>query len=70
MIKLVGCLHSIANTGFCENVLRLGGVGLDFVSQLANIYAEILRVDGRGPKLVEQEFVGRHFPGMLHQDSK
>src|SRR5262245_20735791 len=43
---------------------------LDLVPELADVNAESLRIDRRGPELIEKEAMREHLSRMLYHDSK
>src|SRR5262245_11524227 len=63
-------LQPIADAGLGQNVFWARGVRLDFVSQLPDIDAQILRVNARGPKLLEQELMGQYLARVLNQEAQ
>jgi predicted metal-binding membrane protein len=67
---LVRRLQPIADTGLRKNILRLCGVRFDFVSELPDIDAEILRVNVCGPKFLEKELMGQNLACVLNQKTQ
>jgi len=50
--------------------LRTFRVGFDLLPELAHIDPQILRIGQFVPQLLEQEAVGQHLAGMLHQHAQ
>ena len=47
------------------------GVGLELLAELADLDAQILHVDRRRPRpAADQELVGQHLAGVLHQHAQ
>src|SRR3954468_1864248 len=63
----VACAQSVADPGFGEQELRAFGIEFDLLADLTDIDPQILRVREFVPEFLEQEAVGQHLPGMLHQ---
>jgi hypothetical protein len=53
-----------------QNILRLLVIGFDLLAELAHVDPQILRVGEIVPQLAEQELVGEHLAGMLHQHAQ
>src|SRR4051812_23821387 len=67
---LIWCAQTVADSRFGQDVFGTFRIGFHFLSQLAHIDAQILGVSMLIPELVEQEFVGQHLAGMLHQKTQ
>ena len=65
-LVLIRGTQPIADTRFSEDILRLLGIGLDFLPELPNIYPQILRVGQIVPQFSEQKFVSEHLSCVLH----
>src|SRR5262245_11982395 len=62
--------QTIADAGFRQDILRALGIGFDLLSQLPHLDPQGLRIGEIVPQLAEQEFVGEHLAGMLHQHAQ
>src|SRR5947209_1411558 len=69
MILIWGA-EAITDPRFREHMLGPFRVGLDFLTQLANIDAQVLRVRELVPKLAQEELMGQHLSRVLHQDAQ
>ena len=62
--------QAIADPGLGQNVVRPLGIGLDLVPQLPHVDPQILRIGQVVPQFAEQELVGQHLAGMLHEHTQ
>ena len=53
-----------------RDVLRALGIGFDLLPQLPHIDPQILRIGQIIPQLAEQELVGQHLAGVLHEHAQ
>src|SRR5438445_7624784 len=60
----------VADTRLGGDVVRLVGGLLDLLPELPDIDPEILHVGRVAPDLFQDEMVGQHLAGMLHQDAQ
>src|SRR5207247_1136728 len=60
----------VADAGLRQNIVRALGIGFDLLPELPDIDAQVLCVGEVVPQFAEQEFVGEHFAGMLHQHAQ
>src|SRR5262249_12620943 len=63
----VGRSQAVADPRLRQDIMRTLGIGFDLLPQLPHIDAQILRVREVIPQLAEQELVGEHLAGVLHQ---
>src|SRR5262249_17274895 len=66
----IGRAQPIADSGLGEDVVRPLGIGLDLLPQLPHVDPQILRVGEIVPQRAEQEPVGEHLAGVLHQHAQ
>ena len=64
---LIGRAQAIADAGLGQHELWPLGIDLDLLAQLTDIDAQILRIRQLVPQLLEQEAMGQHLAGVLHQ---
>src|SRR5947199_2959862 len=69
-IRSIRGAEPVADAGFGQRELRALGIGLDLLAELADIDAQILRVSELVPQLLQEEAVGQHLAGVLHQHAQ
>src|SRR6266540_370307 len=65
--RSVRSAQPITDAGFGQDVLRAFGIRLDLLPELPNVDSEVLGVGQLVPELAEQELMGQHLAGMLHE---
>src|SRR5579871_1012412 len=68
--ELIRRPQAIADAGLGQYELRPLRIDLDLLAELADIDPQILRIGQLVPELLEQEAMGQHLAGVLHQDAQ